>query len=92
MTMLFGLITAVSLVYWLVLMLYTGFSLSQSWIWLFFALAAAVNCAAAAAYRRDTSFLSLRFLTSIHTVALPAWRPCWRPGRSSAPACIRRFP
>lgn len=69
MTMLFGLITAVSLVYWLVLMLYTGFSLSQSWIWLFFALAAAVNCAAAAAYRRDTSFLSLRFLTSIHTVA-----------------------
>ena len=71
MTMLFGLITVVSLLYWLFIMLYTGFSLSQNWIWLFFAFAAAVNCAAAEAYRRDVPFLSLRLLTSY------LWAPLW---------------
>ena len=69
MILFFSVTSAVCLVYWLILMLYSGFSIAQGWIWLFFAFAAIANSAAAIAYRRDVPFMTLRLLTGIHTCA-----------------------
>ncbi len=57
------------LLYWFLLILASGVTAGQNWIWLFFAAVFLVNMMAAAMYRRDPSKTPLWLVTALHTMA-----------------------
>jgi len=70
MTILFMAGVLFCLMYWFILILATGVTAGQNWIWLFFAAVFFVNMLAAFMYRRDPSRVPLWLITALHTMAI----------------------